>query len=226
MDREIFYQKQIAKFIKNKDSKILVLGAGLLDKRVFENLNFKNVTFTNLENSTEKNLNLFKNIHNIKLEDNNYDYCVAHACIHHSSKPHLAILELYRVSLKGALIIEARDSFLSRLACKFKLSEEYELSAVKKNVISGGVDNTSIPNFVYRWTEREVLKLLNSYKPEIKHKIYFDYGNHIKFTNSKLLIIFFKIFFFFFRKQQNLLSIFISKNLENIEYKPWIKIKD
>lgn len=222
MDREIFYQKQVKKFIKNKDSKIIVLGAGLLDKKVFENLNFTNVTFTNIENTTEKDLNHFNNIHNISLEDNEYDYCVAHACIHHSSKPHLAILELYRVSLKGVLIIEARDSLLSRLACMINLSEEYELSAVKKNIKTGGVDNTSIPNFVYRWTEREVLKLLNSYKPKIRHKVYFDYGNHIKFTNSKLIIILFKIFFFFFKSQQNLFSIYINK--EKIEYNPWIEL--
>lgn len=222
MNREIFYQSQIQKFIKDKNSKILVLGAGSLDKRIFDNLNFKNVTFTNIENTNEKDLDIFENIHSINIKDEQYDYCVAHACIHHSSKPHSAILELYRVSLKGALIIEATDSFLSRLACKFKLSEEYELSAVEKNKVSGGVDNTSIPNFVYRWTEREILKLLNSYKPEIKHKIYFNYGHHLKFTSSKLIMIFFKIFFFFFAKQQNLLSIFINKDEKVREYKPWI----
>ena len=44
----------------------------------------------------------------------------------------MAILELYRVSSKGVLCIEARDSILSRLACRFKFSEDYELSAVKK----------------------------------------------------------------------------------------------
>ena len=224
MSRENFYKDQIIKHIRNKNSKILVLGAGELDQKIFFELDYKNVTFTNIENSKEKNLNYYNNIHDIKLNDNSYDYCIAHACIHHSSKPHLAILELYRVCSEGALIIEANDSLISRLACKLKLTEEYELSAVKKNIVSGGVDNTSIPNFVYRWTEREVLKLLNSYKPEIEHKIYFGYGNHIKFTNSKLLIFLFKIFFIFFKKQQNLLSIFINKNKDRIEHKPWIKI--
>ena len=88
--------------------------------------------FSNLENTIEKDLNHYENIHDIKLNDNEFDYCVAHACIHHSSKPHLAILELYRVCSKGSLIIEANDSLLSRIACKYNLSEEYELSAVKK----------------------------------------------------------------------------------------------
>lgn len=222
MSRKIFYKNQIAKYIKNKNSKILVLGAGQLDNQIFSELNYTNVTFTNIENSIEENLNYFSNIHEIKLKDNSYDYCVAHACIHHSSKPHMAILELYRVSSKGVLCIEARDSLLSRFACKFKLSEDYELSAVNKNKISGGVDNTSIPNFVYRWTEREVLKLLNSYEPKIIHKINFDYGHHLKFTNSKFILILFKLFFFIFKRQQNLFSFFINKDKTKNSYNPWI----
>ena len=66
-------------------------------------------------------------------------------------------------------------------------SEEYELSAVKKNINTGGVDNTNVPNYVYRWTEREIIKLIKSYKPEINHKIYFDYGYQLKFTNSLII---------------------------------------
>ena len=211
MNRETFYENQIKKFIKDKKSKILVLGAGSLDINLFKRLEYSNVTFSNIENTNEKNLNIYENIHDIKIDDSSYDYCVAHACIHHSSKPHLAVLELYRVCIKGALIIEARDSILSRLACYYKISEEYELSAVKKNKSSGGVDNSDIPNYVFRWTEREVSKLMTSYKPEIDHKIYYDYGFNIKFTKSIFINLIFKLFFFIFKKQQNLFSFFINK---------------
>ncbi len=223
MDRNIFYQKQLDNFIKDKDAKILVLGAGSLDKNVFEKLNYKNVTFSNLENTIENNLNFYVNMHEIQLENNKYDYCVAHACIHHSSKPHSAILELYRVSKKGTLIIESRDSILSRIACRLNLSEEYELSAVKKNISTGGVDNSNIPNYVYRWTEREILKLIKSYKPELKHRIIFDYGHNIKFSNSIVLKLVFGVFFFFFKKQQNLFSIYIDKEFTKNNYNDWIK---
>ncbi len=222
MDRKKFYKKQVLKFISNKDSQILVLGAGTLDQNIFNEIGYKNVTFSNIENSNEKGLNFYNNIHNIKINSNTYDYCVAHACIHHSSKPHLAILELYRVCSKGALIIEANDSLISRLACKFNFSEEYEISAVKKNKIKGGVDNTNIPNYVYRWTEREIIKLLNSYRPDLKHRIFFDYGHHIKFTKSRIIKFLFDIFFFIFKKQKNLLAIYIKKNNENLEYNDWI----
>ena len=102
MSREKFYKKQILKYINNKKSKILVLGAGKLDQKIFKNLGFVNVTYTNIENSKEDNLNQFNNIHDIKLKDNSFEFCVAHACIHHSSKPHLAILELFRVCSEGS----------------------------------------------------------------------------------------------------------------------------
>ena len=213
--------KEILKYIKNKNSHILVLGAGSLDQKVFLELGYKNVTFSNIGNSNEKKLNFYENIHDIKLKDNSYEYCIAHACIHHSSKPHLAILELFRVCSKGSLIIEANDSFLSRVACKLKLSEEYELSAVKKNITTGGVDNTSIPNDVYRWTEREIIKLMKSFRPDLKHIIFFDYGSHIKFTQSKIIKIFFDIIFLIFPKQKNLLSIYIDK--DNLITNDWIK---
>ena len=223
MKREDFYSKKVLECIQSKNSKILVMGAGSLDRKIFEELGYKNVTYSNIENSKEKNLNIYENIHNIKLKDNEYEYCVAHACIHHSSKPHLAILELFRVCSKGCLIIEANDSLLSRLACKIGLSEEYELSAVQKNIISGGVDNTNIPNYVYRWTEREIYKLMKSFRPEINHKILFDYGYQIKFTKLKIIKLLFNIFFLIFRKQQNLLSIYINKDLKNIKFNSWIK---
>ena len=223
MDRKDFYSEKILKYIKDKNSPILVLGAGSLDREIFLELGYENVTFSNIENSDEKKLNFYENIHNIKLKDNSYEYCIAHACIHHSSKPHLAILELFRVCSKGSLIIEANDSFISRVACKLKLSEEYELSAVKKNITTGGVDNTSVPNYVYRWTEREVIKLMKSFRPDLKHKIFFDYSSHIKFTQSRVIRIFFDIFFLIFPKQKNLLSIYIDKNNENLTTNSWIK---
>jgi hypothetical protein len=221
MNRKKFYSENVLKYIKNKNSHIIVLGAGNLDQEIFEELGYKNVTFSNIENSDEKKLNFYENIHDIKLKDNSYEYCIAHACIHHSTKPHQAILELFRVCSKGSLIMEANDSFISRVACKLKLSEEYELSAIKKNITTGGVDNTNIPNYVYRWTEREVIKLMKSFRPDLKHKIFFNYSSHIKFTQSKAIKIFFDIIFLIFPKQKNLLSIYIDK--DNLIMNDWIK---
>ena len=95
-------------------------------------INLNSITIFQNNDNLDK-LDLY-NLHDLKINDEQFDYCVAHACIHHSSKPHNAVLEMYRVSKKGILIIESTDSLLSRVACHFNLSEEFELSAVKKNI--------------------------------------------------------------------------------------------
>jgi len=223
MNRKNFYEKKVNDHIKDKNSSIVVLGAGNLDKDVFEKSKFNNVKLSNIQNNDNLDKLDLYNLHNLKIGDEQFDYCVAHACIHHSSKPHNAILEMYRVSKKGILIIESTDSLLSRLACHFNLSEEFELSAVKKNISFGGVDNTKIPNFVFRWTEREIYKLFKSFRPEIIHSIKFDYSHHLKFTNSFFIKLIFKAVFFFFKKQQNLFSIFIDKRKEILKFQEWYK---
>ena len=38
---------------------------------------------------------------------------------------------------------------------------------------AGGVANTSTPNFVYRWTEREVAKTVASFAPHARHRLRF-----------------------------------------------------
>lgn len=221
MDRKNFYKKKVSDHIKDINSSVLILGAGNLDEDVFKELKFQNVKLSNIDNQENmKNIDI-QTLHNLKIENEKYDYCVAHACIHHSSKPHNAILEMYRVSKKGILIIEATDSFISKLACRLNLSEEFEVSAVKKNKTYGGVDNSSIPNYVFRWTEREIYKLFSSYKPEIIHNIKYDYGHHLKFTKSLFIKFFFKLFFHIFKKQQNLFSIFVDKNSSNFTLRKW-----
>ena len=128
----------------------------------------------------------FKQLDINKIEELNesYDYVVAHACIHHCSRPHNGILEMYRVSKKGILVIESKDSFIMKVMTKLRLAEEYEISAINNPDSfgdQGGVDNSNIPNFVYRWTENEVKKLINSYDPKYKFQI--DYEYEFEFSN-------------------------------------------
>jgi ubiquinone/menaquinone biosynthesis C-methylase UbiE len=209
MDRIRFYESLVKKKIKNKNAKIIVFGAGENDLNIFKKLNYKNVTFSNLNIDNHKTIKI--NIHQNNLDDEEYDYSITNASIHHSSKPHMAILEMYRVSREGVLIIEANDSLLVRAAVKLCFAEEFEISAIKNG--STGVDNTNIPNFIFRWNEREIYKLLNSYKPDIIHDVNFEYENDIRL--SKIMFLSLKIilslFFLFFKKQQNLMGIFINK---------------
>ena len=61
-----------------------------------------------------------------------------------------------------------------RLAVRLGAVDEYELAAVAAHGLeAGGVANTSTPNYVYRWTEREVEKTIASFAPHVRHRIRF-----------------------------------------------------
>ena len=146
---------------------------------------------------------------------------MVHASIHHASKPHNILLEMYRIAKNGVLVIEANDSLIMRLSVRLNFSEDFEKSALNKNNFVGGVDGSNIPNYVYRWTEREIKKLFYSYQPDKKINIIFNYQNNIfnenlsnNFIKKTVIIftyVFLKIIFYLFPKQQNLMSIYIDK---------------
>ena len=209
MRRKNFYCKIIKKYLKNKiKNTILVLGAGNLDKEILKK--YSNTFFTNINAQNEKMIKNRILMQNLPYNNNSYDYVITHASIHHCSRPHAAILEMLRVAKYGVIFIESHDCLLTKLSCKLGFSEIYEYSAVESDA-HGGVDNTNIPNFVYRWTEREVIKLINSYKPLNKYKIYFDYDYDFKFLNNFLINFFLWIFFHIFINQKNLMSVYIKK---------------
>jgi ubiquinone/menaquinone biosynthesis C-methylase UbiE len=225
MIRFEFYQNQILKFL-HKNKSILVLGASSEEGRLFQKLQFKKVTLSNInldqligseKYKLKKKRIDFRNL--FKIKNNSYDYVVVHASIHHTSKPHNILLEMYRIAKRGVLIIESNDSLIMKISVKLNFSEDFEKSALSQNV--GGVDGSNVPNYVYRWTEREVKKLFYSYQPDKKINIIFNYQNNIFneiLTNNSikriiltLNYIFLKIIFFLFPRQQNLMSIFIDK---------------
>jgi hypothetical protein len=121
---------------------------------------------------------------------------------------------MYRVAKNGVLIIESNDSLLMRLACKLNFAEEFEVSSISSDNKTGGLLDTGIPNYVYRWTEREFVKTIKSYDPKNINYIKFTYDNDLTNIKSsklflKLLTPLIRLFFFIFKKQQNCISIFI-----------------
>jgi len=222
MDRWKFYEKNLNKYV-NKKSSILIIGGSERENELFKSLQYKKFILSNFKPDPKKFSNKIIHIDATKIDfkDNSFDYVITHACIHHMRKPHLAILEMYRVSKIGTLIIEGNDSWLMRISVRLRASEDFEVSSVDKDNKLGGVEESGIPNYIYRWNEREVFKTISSYEPEVEHKIYFNYENDL--TNSgtqnhkyksklySLIKLILKIFFIIFKKQQNLLSIYIDK---------------
>lgn len=119
----------------------------------------------------------FEDAENLSAADDSFDWCIVHAGLHHCGSPHRALTEMLRVARKGIIVIEARDSLLMRLSVLLGATSDYELEpAVLSNGTHGGFRNTSIPNYIYRWTEREVRKTVSSALPHMKPDIRFHYG--------------------------------------------------
>ena len=182
-ERGHFYARTIERLIAegalDRTMSVLVVAGGPADREAFAEAGFRDVTITNLEDAPAGDEYApFRWEHAdaeaLEYADGSFDFAVVSAGLHHCRSPHRALLELYRVARRGLLAIESRDSTLMRAAVKVGLVDEYELTAVVANDFrAGGVRNSSTPNYVYRWTEREVAKTISSYAPHVRHRILF-----------------------------------------------------
>ena len=238
MSRIEFYKNNLKRSISDKEASILVIAGGKLDKQVYLDLGYKNVIISNIDSRMNANEYLpytwsFQNAENLTYQDNFFDYTVVHAALHHCKSPHKALLEMYRVAKKGIIAFESKESFLMKLGLKLNLIYQYELPAVRFNDMKyGGLQNTEIPNFVYRWTENEIEKLVNCYAPFSRHKIRYFYGFSIPYykTNFFMKNLLIKLLKFLFkiipRKQGNLFGFFIAKPNYEKDTFPWLIYKN
>jgi hypothetical protein len=101
----------------------------------------------------------------------------------------------------------------------------------------GGVNNSSVPNYIYRWTERDIEKTISTYAPYAKHQFQYLYASDVPSSVSlekgaivKSLIInfakpFYKLFTIVFPKQQNLFAFYILKPKLPDDLHPWLKLE-
>jgi SAM-dependent methyltransferase len=172
MEREAFYRRVLGSLLEqglvDRDWRVLVVAGGEVDRDAFAGAGFTDVTVTNLDPGPGEE---GQDAEDLSYEDGSFDLAVVSAGLHHCASPHRAVLELYRVARRGILALEARDSALMRLAQRAGVVDEYELTAVAANgFTSGGVRNSATPNYVYRWTEREVEKTIASAAPHARHR--------------------------------------------------------
>jgi SAM-dependent methyltransferase len=154
------------------DSVLIVCG-GPLDETVVREVGFTNFTLTNINGAGEQ-----QDAENLAYLDASFDVVIVHAGLHHCYSPHRALLEMYRVARKAAIAFESRDSLLMRTAVKLGFTMDYEVDSVTADG-KGGVADTGVPNFVYRWTEREVLKTIATFDPSHKPTIEYFYDMRI-----------------------------------------------
>lgn len=178
---EDFYASIVRNSGMDPDDQVLAVCAGSYDKDVLSSSGMRNVIISNLSpHAGEREYAPFpwryEDVEALSISDNSVDWCVVHAGLHHCASPHKGLCEMLRVARKGIIVIESRDSLLVRIAGAMGLSNEYELEiAALSNGKSGGYRNTNIPNYIYRWTERDVEKTVRTYIPEREPDIEYFY---------------------------------------------------
>ena len=232
-------KKQILK----PNTSILTVCAGLAEKDLFSSLMFTQVVISNLDSRMQAEQFKpyqwsYQDAQNLTFDDNSYDFVFVADGLHHCASPHRAMLEMYRVARKGIIVIESRDSLLMRTANRLGLSPEYELEAVIGNDFTfGGKDNTQIPNFIYRWTERDFKKAVNSFNPIGRHGFHFYYNANLPYhavdfqkTNFRYYLFraldpFVKVLSKLFKKQSNSFAMVAIKPHVPDALWPWLHLK-
>jgi SAM-dependent methyltransferase len=165
---------------------VLVLGGEQEDIEILTACGFEQIVLSNLDAA-----GLALDAENIALADNSYSVVFAHAVLHHCRCPQKAVGEMVRVSQQHVFFVEPNDSWALRVLARLGFSFPYELAAVAAHeYLNGGMRDGPIPNYIYRWTGREVEKCVASYHPERQFEVrahpYWDfYVNEYELRNRK-----------------------------------------
>jgi len=167
--------------IISRSDAVLAVCAGEREHELFSTYNFENVVISNIYEQEHINWSAsyswsYQDAQSLSYADGSFDFAFVADGLHHCSSPHRAMLEMYRVARKGIIVIESRRSLLMQVANRLGLSPEYEVEAVVGSELRrGGVNNTAIPNYIYRWTEDELMRAIKSYDPRGRHRVRFFY---------------------------------------------------
>jgi SAM-dependent methyltransferase len=158
------------------NEKLLVIGGTWQDVDLLARAGFKDITLSNFQSHLKKdacsNLSAKVNLlaldaEHIDLPDGSFDCAFAHEVLHHCRSPHRALCEMLRVASKHVVLLEPNDSLSMRALTWAGVSFPYELfSVVYHGHEAGGVRDSCIPNFIYRWNANEVRKTVSSYLAE------------------------------------------------------------
>lgn len=238
-----FYSETIAQWIPDRGASVLVVAGGTNDRDVFLENGFTNVVISNIDERIRGDEFApyqwsFQDAESLTYPDGSFDYVVTHAALHHCHSPHRGLLELYRVARRAVVAFEPSDNFLVRLMQRFGLAQVHEQVAVHCNDGKyGGVANTEIPNYIYRWTESEVRKTIHSFAPVAEHRFRFRYGSDkpdavmrrkgfVKQALISVLVPAYAVFTKIFPKQQNLFAMMVEKPVLPGDLHPWLRMDE
>src|SRR5437868_6661499 len=230
--------------ILTREMKLLVVCGAELDRDVLNRIGFRSVTISNLETDPASAAHApfasdKQDVESLTFQEGEFDFCIAHNGLHHCLSPHRGLLAMFRVARRGILVFEPRDSVLTRCGVRLNFGQEYETAAVVANACaSGGVRNTAIPNYVYRWTEREIEKTIFSFCPWGKPRFVYRYAlripwGRLRMMNNRIFFWVVKVFqpllrFFFwcFPKQANGFAFVILKPQLPNDLQRWLEFRE
>lgn len=147
-----------------RDASVLVVGSGNIDIVLLETVGLTNYTVSNVTNSAlartdRKETGALLNAEDLGLPDDSFDVVFAHDVLHHCYSPQKAVREMMRVSKRCVIFFDPNDSAFMRALVRFQFSFPYEIGIVANfDYAGGGVMGSAIPNYVFRWTPRELEK--------------------------------------------------------------------
>jgi SAM-dependent methyltransferase len=168
--------KCIERYRIGTDATVLVIGGMQEDADLLRRCGFKRMTLSNIEGVGDGDLPVLAlDAENIRLPDDAYDMVVAHEVLHHCRSPHRALCEMLRVARRNVIMMDPNDSAFMRALCRLRFSFPFEIAAVVDNdYVCGGVRNSPIPNFIYRWNAHEIQKVASSFLAECEFHLYAD----------------------------------------------------
>ena len=191
-DGDDFYrcvlEELLSEGVVSTTSKILVICGGETDHRVLLSLQFGDVTISNVDRRLdEAGVNRFapydwcyQDAECLSYPDNSFEFVLVHSGLHHLRCPHKGITEMYRVASSGIVGFEPNRNLFTSLGVKLGVGQEYETAAVFYNDLKyGGVANTQVPNLVYRYTQDDIMRTVQTYAPIARHRCRFWHTTRI-----------------------------------------------
>ena len=158
------------------DQRVLIVGGSADDEHLLRQVGFKHIVNSNLPTDMDRMVagesvpetqHIALDVEQIDLPDDSFDLVFASEVLHHCRSPHHAVCEMLRVSRRYVVFMEPNDSLAMAALVRMRFSFPYELPAVvAHDYRSGGLRDSQIPNFIYRWNGHEVLKTVSACIPE------------------------------------------------------------
>jgi len=156
------------------DDRVLVVCGGIRDEASLREAGLKNFELSNIGGDVEID------VENLSYPDGAFDAVIVHSGLHHCASPHRGLLEMYRVAKRCIILFEPADNMVTRLGQKLGIGQTYEFAAVQGNHLEcAGWRNTSVPNWVYRFTASEIRQTVNCAAPFGPHRFGFYYRTRV-----------------------------------------------